>query len=198
MDSCSLFNSLAAGKFEWHFRYLIFQIISVIDGWRISCELALRWMSLDSTDDKSTLVQVMSWCCQATSHYMSQCWPRSLSPYDVTRPQWVKLVVQLFPPWINVHVYTLSISVSFTIHLAFEIVMMISKVKHAICQNEQLSSGGCLNIKMSSYQYQDSHYKDNMVSWPSYLYNWNSHTWKDCLDIERGPRLSWKLSSVCS
>ena len=32
----------------------------------------------------------MAWCRQATSHYLSQCWPRSLSPYDVTRPQWVK------------------------------------------------------------------------------------------------------------
>ena len=47
-------------------------------------------MSLDLTDDKSTLVQVMAWCRQATSHYLSQCWSRSLSPYGVTRPQWVK------------------------------------------------------------------------------------------------------------
>ena len=42
-------------------------------------------MSLDLTDDKSTLVQVMAWCHQATSHYLSQCWPRSLSPYGITR-----------------------------------------------------------------------------------------------------------------
>ena len=34
-------------------------------------ELLLGW-----TDDKSTLVQVMAWCWQATSHYLSQCWPR--------------------------------------------------------------------------------------------------------------------------
>ena len=46
-------------------------------------------MSLDHTDDKSTLVQVMAWCHQATSHYLSQCWPRSQSSYGVTRPQWV-------------------------------------------------------------------------------------------------------------
>ena len=59
--------------------------------WGISCELALRWMSLALTDDKSTLVQVMAWCHQATSHYLSQCWPRSLSTYGVTRPQWVKI-----------------------------------------------------------------------------------------------------------
>ena len=89
MNGCTtLINSLAPGKFEWHFRYIIFQIISVIDGWGISWELALRWMSLHLTD-KPTLVQVMAWCCQATSHYLSQWWPRYLSPYGVTRPQWV-------------------------------------------------------------------------------------------------------------
>ena len=46
-------------------------------------------MPLDLTDDKSTLVQVMVWCRQATSHYLSQCWPRSMAPNGVTRPQWV-------------------------------------------------------------------------------------------------------------
>ena len=42
----------------------------------IICEIALGWMSKDLTDDKSTLVQVMVWCHQAPSHYLSQCWPR--------------------------------------------------------------------------------------------------------------------------
>ena len=46
-------------------------------------------MLLDLTVDKSTLFQVMAWCRQATSHYLSQCWPRSLSPHGVTRPQWI-------------------------------------------------------------------------------------------------------------
>ena len=58
-------------------------------GWGISYVIALRWMPLDLTDDKSTLVQVMAWCHQATRHYLSQCWPRSLLPYGVTRSQWV-------------------------------------------------------------------------------------------------------------
>ena len=49
-------------------------------------------MSLDLTEDKSTLVQVMAWCRQARDHYLSQCWPRSLPPFGVTRPQWVKLI----------------------------------------------------------------------------------------------------------
>ena len=61
------------------------------DGCDISSEIALRWTSLDLNDDKSTLVQVMAWYRQATSHFLSQCWPRSLPPYGVTRPQWVNL-----------------------------------------------------------------------------------------------------------
>ena len=43
-----------------------------------------------SNDDQSTLDQVMAWCRQATGQYLSQYWSRSLSPYGVTRPQWVK------------------------------------------------------------------------------------------------------------
>ena len=31
----------------------------------------------------------MAWCCQATSHCLNQCWPRSMLPYGVTWPQWV-------------------------------------------------------------------------------------------------------------
>ena len=36
---------------------------------------------------RSTLVQVMAWCRHTPSHYLSQCWPRSMLPYGVTRPQ---------------------------------------------------------------------------------------------------------------
>ena len=41
-------------------------------------------------DENSTLDQIMAWFCQAMNDYLSQCWPRSVSPYGVTRPQWVK------------------------------------------------------------------------------------------------------------
>ena len=63
------------------------------------CNLWLRcllWKSPSSfspnlTDGKSTLVQVFAWCPQAASHYLSQCWPRSLSPHGVIRPCWIKM-----------------------------------------------------------------------------------------------------------
>ena len=90
------FNSLAPGRFWWNSSNNIFNPISMIDGWGISCEIALRWMSLDLTDDMSTLIQVMAWCHQATSHYLSQCWPRYMSPYGITRPQWVDSIAHGF------------------------------------------------------------------------------------------------------
>ena len=86
-----MLNSLAPRRFQFNFRLVIFKLTLVNGGWGISYEIALRWTPLDLTDDKSTLVQVMAWCRQAPSHYLSQCWLRSLSPYGVTRPQWVNL-----------------------------------------------------------------------------------------------------------
>ena len=56
-------------------------------GGGISCEIAHRRMSLGLTNEKSTLVQVLVWDRQATSHYLSQCWPRSNSPYGITKLQ---------------------------------------------------------------------------------------------------------------
>ena len=88
-DTLWKINSLAPSRFWLNFRGVIFKQILVIDGWVISCEITLRWMSQGHTDDKSILVQVMAWCHQAASHYLSQCWSRSLSPYGVTKPQWV-------------------------------------------------------------------------------------------------------------
>ena len=79
-----LFNSLAPRRFR--FKWVIFKLTLVNGGWGTSNEIALRWMPLEITDDKSTLVQVMAWCRQATSHYLSQCWPRPMSPYGVSRP----------------------------------------------------------------------------------------------------------------
>ena len=90
-------NSLAPGKFQFKFRSVMFKLTLVNGGWGISYEIALRWMPLDLTDDKLTLVQVMAWCRQATSHYLSQCWLRSMSPNGVTRPQWVKRDVHKNP-----------------------------------------------------------------------------------------------------
>ena len=58
----------------------------------IHCEIALMRMLEYLSNAKSTLVHVMIWCREASSHYLSQWWPISLSPCGVTRPQWVDTV----------------------------------------------------------------------------------------------------------
>ena len=68
---------------------VIFKDIAGIDILGISWEIALRGMPQNLTDDQSISVQVMAWCHQAPSHYLSQCWPKSLMPCGITGPQWV-------------------------------------------------------------------------------------------------------------
>ena len=60
----------------------------MIDGWGNPCEITLIWMTLDLTDDKSTLVWIVAWCCQSTSHYLSQCWPRSMASLGHNELTW--------------------------------------------------------------------------------------------------------------
>ena len=90
-DPLSTFNSLAPERPGCHFKTAIFHLVLLISIFTSSNDNVLRWMPWDLTDGKSTLIQVMAWCCQATSHYLSQCWP-----YGVTRPQWVKIAA-LYP-----------------------------------------------------------------------------------------------------
>ena len=74
-----------------HFKTAIFNLVLLIGIFTLSNDNALRWMPSELTDDKSTWVQVMAWCRQATIHYLSQCWPSSMSPYGITRPQWIDM-----------------------------------------------------------------------------------------------------------
>ena len=73
-----------------YFNLILGRLTWVNGGWGICYEIALRWMPLNLIDDKSTLVQVMAWCRQATSHYLNRCWPRCMSPNGVTMLQCVK------------------------------------------------------------------------------------------------------------
>ena len=82
-------NLLAPGRSERNSKNVIFSLVLLIGIFRSSHDNALWWMPQDLTDDKSTLVQVIAWCRQATSHYLGQGWLSSLSPYGVARPQWV-------------------------------------------------------------------------------------------------------------
>ena len=96
-DLISHLNSLAPGRFQFNFRWAIFNLILVNDGWGIFYEIALRWMPLDLTDDKSTLVQVMAWCRQAlpepmfTQLYVAK-WRHWASMSQSNSTQWRRMV----------------------------------------------------------------------------------------------------------
>ena len=89
LDTFPPFNSLAPGRSACDSQNGIFNLVLLIGIFRSSYDNGFRWIPQVLTDIKSTLVQVMAWCRQATSHYLGQCWLGSLSPYGVTRPQWV-------------------------------------------------------------------------------------------------------------
>ena len=65
-------------------------------------------MPPNTFNDKSTSVQVMAWCCQATSHYLSPCWPRSMSFHKIcmrsifyyTRQSTIRRLVNIFQIYI--------------------------------------------------------------------------------------------------
>ena len=79
-----MFNSSAPGRCGSNFRSKNVKLIIQNSRLGSRCEFGLRWMSQNLTNAKSTLVQVLAWCRQAPSHYISQCWPRSMSLCGVT------------------------------------------------------------------------------------------------------------------
>ena len=82
-----LINPLASGRCGCNFKNIIFELISWINTLSTSRKIVVRWMPQNSAVDKSTLVQLMAWCRQATNHYLSRCWPKSMSPNGITRTQ---------------------------------------------------------------------------------------------------------------
>ena len=75
---------LAPRRYGFNLKLDILKLIRRIDILSTSNEIALRWMPQNLTNDTSTFIQVIFWCRQATSHYLNQCWPNSLSPYGVS------------------------------------------------------------------------------------------------------------------
>ena len=80
--------------------------------WLVSSNLL---MVRSSDECHRTLLTISQhWCRQATSHYLNQCWPRSPTPYDVTRPQW-----WWYRPIISVMIYVYMVAVNVKVLHAF-------------------------------------------------------------------------------
>ena len=89
-----VFNPLTSKSFGCHLKSFISKLISLTDILSMLSEIALTWMPQDLTGDWLKLVQVMAWYHQATSHYLNQPWPNSMTPYVITIPQYIYLI-----PW---------------------------------------------------------------------------------------------------
>ena len=62
------------------------KLILLIDGTRIPCEIAPRWMALDFTNENSSLVQVMAPCRRVHTF---------ISPCGLTRPHLVWYILEI-------------------------------------------------------------------------------------------------------
>ena len=82
----SKFNSLILGGYGNDFKSVISKFI-IQDSSSDTREITPRRMSQNIFDDKSLFVQIMSWCRQATIHYLNQFWPRSKSLCAITSTQ---------------------------------------------------------------------------------------------------------------
>ena len=79
-------NWLVPGKHACNVRSVIFKPIVEIDISSSFCETDLWWMPQNIFNNMPASVQVLAWCHQATSHYLSQCWYRSMWLCGVNRP----------------------------------------------------------------------------------------------------------------
>ena len=66
-------DSLPLGRSWYKFKNALF--ITVLQIGIFRSYFALRLMRQDLYNGKSTMVQVMAWCCQPTSHYLAQYYP---------------------------------------------------------------------------------------------------------------------------
>ena len=97
-------------------------------------------MPQDLTDNKSTLDQVMAWCRQATSHYLSQYWLSSLSPYGVARPQWVNLHMHVITLCLTAQSCLIAFSFPFTQRMIYLMMstcfakkIKVLQIKNVVC-----------------------------------------------------------------
>ena len=87
-------SSMAAEVWEWVSNFISYFIMCVIT---YPCWIRVKTIHMCSSLFMIALADVMAWCHQASSHYLSQCWLGSLIAYVFTKLQCIKNNI----PWIN-------------------------------------------------------------------------------------------------
>ena len=133
----------------------------------------------------------MTWCRQAASHYLSQCLPKSMSPYGVTRPQWLTFTCWIVLQNINMYVYSWSLefgTVRWNCALEATLQHLHNCFHYCWCPRG--------TKRQALFQYKDTVSSTwipiikNTVLWSSYPYIANRHAWKDDFYMEAEPRVS--------
>ena len=76
----SLLTHICIARAQWVKKYIWLLIFSIM-----SCTRDCTGKNVN--DPMSTLVQVMAWCHQWTSYYLSHCWTISMSSYGIATSQ---------------------------------------------------------------------------------------------------------------
>ena len=92
-------NLLACGRCGCNCICLMLQLILSFNVWNNYCEISLRWTSEELVDNKSTVGQIMAWCHQVTSYYLTQFWSSSLMSYGVTRGPFYQHELPFITAW---------------------------------------------------------------------------------------------------
>ena len=74
-------------------------------------------MPQDHKQNNQYWFRSMALICQATSHYLGQCWPRPMSPYGITRSQWIIETAWPSMCYIMQYVFTLLNLVQLMVYL---------------------------------------------------------------------------------
>ena len=115
----------------------------------------------------STLIQVMAWCHQATSHYLSQC-PRSVSPYGLTRlqrvnhnqlsqcpcpcqHQWIYVIWMRYMKYCGLLIVNSSGAETATFHYYSAVLLQIPHNRHPIARLWERDMGCLLWIQIPIY-----------------------------------------------
>ena len=72
--SSSYINTVKPRQYGCHFAGDIVKCIFLNENARIFIKISLKFVPYAPLDDKPTLVQIMAWDKQATSHYLTQWW----------------------------------------------------------------------------------------------------------------------------
>ena len=112
---------LSSAKWLWFCSFSISDFQTYFDDFylkpwvqSIICEIALWWITLPG--DKSTLIEAVTWCHQATSYPLNWCWPRSMIRCHMISPEVCQLNSAIGFLWIESQAVLCMLTIPSALH----------------------------------------------------------------------------------